>query len=75
MEKPIEITYTPPTFSTPQKEVRIEDIFGFFPQVTSAPTWTPRSFRDQFAIYRSGATYRFYIYDTTNEAWRFCALT
>lgn len=61
----------------PQEDdtVRIERIYGNIPQVTAAPTWTPKKFQDQFAFYASGSTYRLYVYDIENNAWRFCALS
>lgn len=53
----------------------IRDLTGLIQAVSSAPTWSPRKFSEQFAVYASGATYRFYIYDSTNKAWRYVALT
>lgn len=54
--------------------VNIHDLTGFIQTVSTAPTWTPKNFWEQFAIYRSGATLRLYCYDTTNNAWRFAVL-
>jgi hypothetical protein len=61
---------------TPQPETnRLESISGTFPYVTSAPTWTPKTFRDSFAIYKNGTTYRLYVYDHVNNAWRAISMT
>ncbi len=73
--KPIEITYQEPKATTPPSPQTLENITGYFPQVTAVPTWIPRSFKDQFAIYASAGTFRMYIYDTANSAWRYTALT
>lgn len=53
----------------------ISHLLGFIRTVSVAPAWTPRSFSEQFAIYKNGATIRLYCYDTTNGAWRYTALT
>lgn len=58
-----------------QKEARIEDLWGMVKTVSTAPTWTPRKFSEQFAIYSNSTTYRFYWYDTTNNAWRYASGT
>lgn len=71
----IDIPYNEPSFTPAAPDVRVETVFGAIPQVTTAPTWTPRTFKDGFAYYVSGATYRFYVYDFTNHAWRYTALT
>lgn len=55
----IELTYNEPTASSSTTDVRIENIFGNLPMVTSIPTWIPKTFRDGFAI------------DTTNNLWYF----
>lgn len=55
--------------------VMLEEVVGTFPRVSSAPTWTPKKFNDSFAFYANGSTYRLYVYDFTNNAWRFCALS
>lgn len=70
-----DIPYTEPTFNPPPKPVHLEEITGYFPQVSSAPTWTPKTFKGQFAVYKNGSTYRLYVYDTANAAWRYTALT
>jgi hypothetical protein len=71
----IEIPFDENKIQAPQAPLRVEDILGNFPQVTATPTWTPKTFRDQFAIYKNGSTYRLYVYDTANNAWRYASLT
>lgn len=62
--------------SQPQQGVRFEDLWGTLRLVSSAPSWTPRGrIEDSLALYISGATYRLYVYDYQNGAWRFAALT
>lgn len=51
--------------------INLADIAGFIETVSVAPTHTPRNFFDQFKIYSNSTTYRFYWYDTTNQAWRY----
>lgn len=71
----IDLPYTEPNLDPTHEPLMLENLAGYFPQVTAAPTWTPRTFRDQFAVYANGSTYRFYIYDTANSAWRYMTLT
>ena len=68
MEKHIHI-------GTDQPKIRLKDLDGYFETVSSVPTHTPRNLYEQVKIYVSGATYRLYIYDMTNQAWRYVALT
>lgn len=55
--------------------IKLENIIGLIKTVSVAPTHTPRNFFEQFIIYTSGATYRLYLYDVANNAWRYVALT
>jgi len=55
--------------------ILLRNIRELIPTVSSAPTYTPSKFSEQFRIYTNGATLRLYIYDTTNAAWRYVALT
>ena len=73
--QPIELKYDEPKLTTPQPPIRLHDIPDFFPQITATPTWTPKTFKDQFAVYKNGSTYRLYVYDTANGAWRYASLT
>lgn len=41
--------------------------------ISTAPTFTPRSFAEQIQFYENGATYRLYVY--VNATWRYVALT
>lgn len=51
------------------------ELFGMFQTVSTAPTLTPTRLINQIQIYTNGATYRLYIYDTTNNVWRYSTLT
>jgi hypothetical protein len=55
--------------------LRIKDLLGLIPTISSAPTYIPKRFADQFRIYANGVTYRLYIYDVSNATWRYVALT
>ena len=48
-----------------EERTHINGLIGLILTVSSAPTWTPRKFSEQFAIYLSGGVYRFYIYNTS----------
>lgn len=47
--------------------VRIEDIYGIFPRVSTTPTWVPRKFQESFAIDTTNSIFYFYNFDTS--AW------
>ena len=53
------------------QRVNLFDIFGKIETVSAVPSGTPRDVYSQFKIYSNGATYRFYWYDFTNNAWRY----
>ena len=74
-QKPIVIEYQEPEQARPAQSVQIETIFGKIAQVSSAPTWTPKTFGEQFAYYKSGATIRLYTYGFIDNAWHYVALT
>jgi hypothetical protein len=48
-------------------EIRIEDIWGTLPTVTTAPTWVPKTFRDSFAIDTTNNS--LYFYDFVDKVW------
>lgn len=54
---------------------QISELFGMFQTVSAVPTATPKRLINQIQFYSSGATYRLYIYDTTNNVWRYSTLT
>lgn len=54
---------------------RIDNLFGMFQTVSSVPTGVPTRLINQIQFYSSGATYRLYMYDTTNKVWRYASLT
>ena len=53
--------------------IRLEGIGGMFERVGSVPTHTPRNFKEQFVLYETGGSYRFYIY--IKDAWRYINTT
>lgn len=55
--------------------INLANLIGVISTVSSAPAWTPKTFIEQFAVYANASTYRFYIYDSLNKAWRYVALT
>jgi hypothetical protein len=58
---------TAPTFA---------ELWGTIRVVSAVPSWTPRGrLEDSLALYINGATYRLYVYDHTNSAWRYATLT
>lgn len=59
----------------PPKDFSIFNLVDFIPTVSVVPTWVPRRFFEQFAIYVNGATLRFYAYDTKNHAWHYITFT
>jgi len=59
----------------PPEIQKLENIYGMFNTSSSIPTATPNVARDQIVFYSSGSTYRVYIYDVTNNVWRYATLT
>lgn len=57
------------------QRINLQDIQGLIRTVSVAPTHAPRNLFEQFVIYTNGVTYRFYWYDTTNNAWRYATGT
>jgi len=51
------------------QEIELDIISDFIETVSTVPDYVPRSFADQFRIYKSGSTRRFYWYDTENNEW------
>lgn len=54
------------------------DIVGMIRNVNATPTWTPRTFIEQFAFYENGGTRRLYVYGQDangTPSWRYTALT
>jgi hypothetical protein len=43
------------------------------PHLTTAPTFTPKTFVDAIQLYDDGAARRLYLY--VNDTWRYCTLT
>lgn len=76
MEKqsPIKLEYNNQDFEI-KKPMRLDEIFGMFRTVSAVPTGKPSKASDQIVIYISGATFRLYVYETTNKAWKYTTLT
>lgn len=53
----------------------LKEMIGSIETVTAVPTGKPTNFINQFKFYSTGATYRLYIYDAKNNAWRYTSLT
>lgn len=53
----------------------ILNLQGLFETVDTAPTAVPKTFYQSIKLYANGATYRLYIYDSLNQAWRYATLT
>ena len=51
------------------------ELFGVFRTSSAVPTGSPKNFLDQIVFYSNGATYRIYLFDTTNNVWRYATLT
>jgi len=56
-------------------ENHLANLTGYIRTVDTAPTYTPKTFFQGLVLYANGATYRLYIYDFVNKAWRYLALT
>lgn len=70
-EKPeLTLKYDEPEVNTGEDR-DIINLTGFIKTVSAVPTWTPRTFTEQFAIYKNATTYRFYWYDNENNEWRY----
>lgn len=62
-------------YDNPFDYVDIKNIVNFIEIVATIPAGFPKNFFDQVKIYISGGTYRLYIYDYSNSAWRYATLT
>ncbi len=61
---------------TPSTGPGFEKLWGTIRVVSAAPDWTPRGrLEDSLALYINGSTYRLYIFDPINAAWRYASLT
>lgn len=57
------------------QRVNLQDIFGTFDSMTSAPTIVPIGVFDQFKVVLSGGIYKLYVYDITNGIWKSVTIT
>lgn len=64
----IDPKYEEPNLTPSVEANRIEQLSGNFPQVTTTPTWTPKTFRDGIAL--DTTTGKLYYYDFTNNVWK-----
>jgi hypothetical protein len=58
-----------------EQPIYIRDLQGMFETVDAVPTAIPKNLIDQIKFYKSGTTYRIYIFDAKNGIWRYAALT
>lgn len=75
MEKKQQLSPNALRLDRPQPPARLEQLSGLFATVATAPTGVPRTLFDQVKIFNDGVNIRLYIYDITNNAWRYSALT
>jgi hypothetical protein len=59
----------------PTVQNQLRDVFGNIEVVDTAPTEVPVRLDQQIKLYANGSTYRLYLYDTLNGAWRYSSLT
>lgn len=57
------------------QEARAEDVRQGFRLVSTVPTNAPRNYYESIVIYKSGSTYRLYVYEEVNKVWKYTALT
>lgn len=74
-QKPIEIVHEETPLGPPTSVVNLEDVVGNIPRVTATPTWTPRLFKDGFAISLIAGNYKFWVYDYVGNVWKSTALS
>ena len=55
--------------------IAFANLIGFIRTVSVVPTNTPADTNNQIVLYANSTTYRLYIYDKVNLAWRYVALT
>jgi len=53
------------------RSLKLDNLFGMFRTVDTAPTHTPRNLFEQIMIFKTGTTYRLYWYDTMNNEWHY----
>lgn len=62
-------------YDNPFDYIDVKNITSFIEVVGTVPAGSPKNYFDQFKIYISGGTLRFYMYDYVNNAWRYATLT
>lgn len=58
-----------------KREERTDDVRQGFRLVSTVPTKAPRNYYESIVIYKSGATYRLYVYEENNGVWKYATLT
>lgn len=75
----VAVSYEEPDTSAPARTpgpvVRLETVVGVIPQVTAAPTWIPKLYKDGFAFGNISGTRKLFIFDFTANAWYYVTLT
>ena len=59
----------------PLEKMQVFNLLGMIETVSSVPTAVPTTLFQQIKIYSSGGTNRLYIFDVTNQAWKYTSLT
>jgi len=62
-------------YDNPFDFIDLKNITSFVEVVSIVPAGFPKTFFDQMKIYINGGTYRLYVYDYANNAWRYATLT
>ena len=70
-------TNNPGRFNQPTQpqEIDPENIRRRIRFVTSIPTAPPRDFYEAMVIYKSGSTYRLYVYVAEDNVWKYSSLS
>lgn len=74
MDKEIKLSFTEAQI-TPDSSPSLDNIWGFFPTVSIAPTNAPKRFQEQVVVYVNGATFRLYWYDASANIWHYVTAT
>lgn len=82
IDRGLEITETQVIESRPVQSESIDPNFArllnlekVLKEVSTAPTYIPRTKNDQIVLYKSGATIRVYFYLPIDQSWRYATLT
>lgn len=67
--------YSLAQFNNIDSYISIKNLQDFIEVVSVVPAQTPRNLYEQIKIYISGGTYRLYVYNYKDNAWRYATLT